>query len=56
MVLAGGGQASRACNRGWACTSGRERGKQHQGKASGPGKRTGRRGRVKAKSNDQFDF
>jgi len=55
-VLAGGGRASRANSRGRACTSGSERGSLHQDKAKRPGRRTGRRGREKAKSNYQFDL
>jgi len=33
-----------------------DRGRRHQDKANRPGRRTGRRGREKVKSNHQFDF
>jgi len=55
-VLARGGRASRANSLGRACTSGSERGRRPQDKANRPGRRTGRRGRAKGKSNFQFDF
>jgi len=55
-ILAGGGRASRANSRGRACTSGSERRRRHKDKANSPGRRTGRRGREKVKSNYQFDF
>jgi len=55
-VLTRGGRTSRANSRGWACTSGSGRNRQHRDKANRPGQRTGRRGREKVKSNYQLDF
>ena len=49
-------EVSRASSRGWASTSGSERGRRHQGEASGRGQRTQMRGREKAETNYQSDF